>query len=308
MADEPPIYDPFVSARRESEPRPSQGPPPGPPRSNSMATWSLVFGVLGFTCVPALGGLLALTLGIAARGEIARAEGRQSGSGAALAGALLGGLNLLASLAGFAALMLLPSSSPTASAPPPMTPPVVVPAPTFTPPPAPTAAKRGAPSAGQSSRQGGVIVTRVGKIDLVDIAGDVSSLGQELDRQRAEAKKDGKTLLLWVVVPDCLPCNGVAASLPDPRMQTALGHARVVRVDARELGPELSFLGIPVSKVPGFALLGDSNRPVDYVNGGEWDDDIARNIAPVLEKFVQRRFSKRREPWRGARRDDETTL
>jgi hypothetical protein len=148
----------------------------------------------------------------------------------------------------------------------------------------------------------------VGKIDLVDVGGDVSSLGQELDRQRIQAKKDGKTLLLWVVVPSCLPCNGVAASLPDPRMQAALATVRLVRVDAHELGPELSFLGIPAAKVPGFALLGNSNRPVDYVNGGEWDDDIARNIAPVLEKFVQRRYTKRREPWRGSRRDDETTL
>ncbi len=40
----------------------------------------------------------------------------------------------------------------------------------------------------------------------------------------------------------------------------------------------------------------------------EWDDDIPRNIAPVLGNFVRGRYTKRREQWRGPRRDDETTL
>jgi hypothetical protein len=148
----------------------------------------------------------------------------------------------------------------------------------------------------------------VGNIDLVDVDHEVRSLPSELEKQRAIATRDGKRLLLWVVVKDCLPCNGVAASLPDAKMQTALEKVRVLRVDAGDFGPELSFLGIPISKVPGFALIGESNRPVDYVNGGEWDEDIARNIAPVLGNFVRGRYVKRRDPWRGGHRDDETTL
>lgn len=312
MPDEPPIYDPFVQARGGPAPplRPSASPLAEPPRASGMATWALVFGVLGFTCMPAVGGLLALTLGVAARGDISRSGGQRTGSGLAIAGALLGAANLLLSLAGFGALMLWSGSPSTATSPAPTPPPFVAPptAPTFVPPPSPTAPKSGPAGVGQASREPGARLTRVGRIDLVDIDSETSSLGAELDRQRAAATKDGKTLLLWVVVKDCQPCNGVAASLPDARMQTALERVRLVRVDGRELAAELRFLDVPVAKVPGFVLLSDSNRPVDYVNGGEWDEDIPRNIAPVLGNFVRRRYAPRREQWRGVRRDDETTL
>lgn len=272
-----------------------------------MAIWALVLGVLGFTCIPAVGGLLALTLGIVAKGDISRSDGARTGSGLALGGAVLGALNLVASILGLAFLLSWAGSpSPTATPAPP--PPVVAPAPvpTFlpTPSPSPAPTASGAPS----SRQGGVITTRIGKVELVDMDRDVPSLSRELEAQRKTAAHDGKKVLLWVVVDDCQPCNGVAASLPDAKMQTALDQVRLVRVNARDFGQELTFLGIPVAKVPGFAILGDSNRPVDYVNGGEWDEDIPRNIAPVLGNFVRGRYDKRRDPWRGVQRDDETTL
>lgn len=271
-----------------------------------MAIGSLVLGVLGFTCFPAVGGLLALTLGVAAKGEIARSEGSKTGSGLAITGAILGALNLVGSIFGLAALLYLAGSSSGSSSAP--VAPVVAPPPVPTLAPAPTRTPAPAGASASSSRQGGVIRTRIGKVDLVDVDADVPSLKGELESQRKEAARDGKKVLLWVVVDDCLPCNGVAASLPDAKMQTALEQVRVVRVNAREFGQELTFLGIPVAKVPGFAILGDANRPVDYVNGGEWDEDIPRNIAPVLGNFVRGRYDKRREPWRGVTREDETSL
>lgn len=304
MSDAP-IYDPYASGARP--PSPSSAPA-GPPKTSGMAVWSLVLGILGFTCLPAVGGLLALTLGVVAKGEISRSEGRVTGSALAILGALLGAVNIVASIVGLAALLSwveAPSSS-ASPAPPPV---IAPPSPTYFPPsPAPTVAPAPAPSGAPSSRQGGVIVTKIGKVELVDMDADVPSLSRELEAQRKTAAKDGKKVVLWVVVDDCQPCNGVAASLPDAKMQTALEQVRLVRVNAREFGQDLTFLGIPVAKVPGFALLGDANRPVDYVNGGEWDEDIPRNIAPVLGNFVRGRYDKRRDPWRGARRDDETTL
>jgi Domain of unknown function (DUF4190) len=309
VSDEPPIYDPFIARRA---PAGAPAPPAEPAVTSGLATASLVFGIIGFLCLPAVGGLLALTFGIAAKNEIARSEGTRTGSGMAMAGAILGGLNLLVGI-GLLVLLMAAISGGGSVATTPVTPPIVAPPPVAPLPtaPAPTATNGSknatAPSGGASSREGGVTEAKIGSVDLVDVAG-VPSLGAELDRQRKIAQKDGKKMLLWVVVSDCLPCNGVAASLPDPKMQHALENIRLVRVNAREYGAELGFLGVPVEKVPGFVLLADTNRPVDFVDGGEWDEDVARNIAPVLGNFVRGRYAKRRDPWRGNHRDDETTL
>jgi hypothetical protein len=148
----------------------------------------------------------------------------------------------------------------------------------------------------------------VGKIDLVDLGTDIRSLATELDKQRELAAKDSKKLLLWIVQADCQPCNGVAAALPDAAMQSALEGVRLVRLEPQNFGFELRQFNIPTDKIPGFALLGPDNRPLDYVSGGEWDEDVSRNIAPVLAKFVRGAYIKRREPWRGGSREDETPL
>ena len=68
----------------------------------------------------------------------------------------------------------------------------------------------------QTSRDEGVSVTRVGSITVVDIGPDVAALTAELARQRKSARADDQKLVLWLVVPDCRPCNGVSAALGDP--------------------------------------------------------------------------------------------
>ena len=153
-----------------------------------------------------------------------------------------------------------------------------------------------------------VTETRIGSITLVDVRSGISALGPELNRQAREAQKGRQKLVVWLVVPDCEPCSGVAASLPDPRMQQALQDVRLVRLNVRDFYVELKHLNVPVEKIPGFALLGKDNLPIDYVHGGEWDEDIARNIAPVLGKFVRGDYANRRDPWRGGKRDDETPI
>jgi hypothetical protein len=129
-----------------------------------------------------------------------------------------------------------------------------------------------------------------------------------LSAQKKASDAAGETLLVFVVAPNCLPCNGVTLSLRDARMQKALSGVRMLRVDASEFGAELTALGIPVETVPGFALLGSAERATDYIHGGEWDADVAENIAPVLGAFVQGRYGTRRHPNALPARPDETAL
>jgi hypothetical protein len=91
-------------------------------------------------------------------------------------------------------------------------------------------------------------------------------------------------------------------------MQSALAGVRLVRVDVSDFRVELAALGIPTDSVPGFALLSEGLRPMDFVHGGEWDADVPENIAPVLGAFVRGKYTVRRHHFRAAQRSDETTL
>jgi hypothetical protein len=142
----------------------------------------------------------------------------------------------------------------------------------------------------------------VGDVSVVDIGADVSSLDAELRAQRARAQRAGEKMLVQVTGFECRPCLGVAAALLDPKMQKALTGVRLVRVDVAEFHEELAALGYPHEAIPGFFLVGVDVTPSDGIHGGEWDDDTADNIAPVLGAFARGKLTKRRVPWEGQRR------
>jgi hypothetical protein len=152
------------------------------------------------------------------------------------------------------------------------------------------------------------MAAQVGSLLLVDLGPDVPPLSVELDRQRREALEQKQTLVIWLALRDCPPCLGVAAALPDRRVQAALGRARLVRIDAAEFAQELAELGFPLEVFPAFALINTNNRPVDYLSGEEWDEDLPANIAPILGRFVKRDLAQRRHPWENRPRDDETPI
>jgi hypothetical protein len=138
---------------------------------------------------------------------------------------------------------------------------------------------------------------RVGGLSIVDIGVDVSALGEELAKQRAEAQLQGEKVLVMTTSDPCEPCRGVDRSLGDPLMQTALRSVRLIRVDIDVFKEDLDQLKMPRRLHPGFFLLAPDLTPRDGINGGEWDDDIARNIAPVLGAFVRGQYATRRHPW-----------
>lgn len=287
----PPRPDPYLSPADVSTLKATTGRPSEPRKENKLAPLALASALASFVCLPAIGGLLAIGLGMAARSEVKRRAARQGG-GMALAAILLGGVNLLVSaVAGAIALLWLSELNapwrqepPSAGAAP--VPQVAAPRPVTKP----------------------VETSAVGDIEIVDINPHVRSLGAELERQQRAAEEGSKRVLLWLVGPRCAPCEGVEQALKDPSMQKALRGVRLIRLQAGQFQAELARLRIPTHAIPGFALLGSSGHPVDYIHGGEWDDDIARNIAPVLGKFVRGAYTDRRYPWRGGAREDETAL
>ena len=270
-----------------------------PRRPSELAALSFVAALLGLSCLPGLGALLAIPLGIAAHYEIAHSRGRKSGAGLAWTGIVLGGLTLATAAAGLLALALSPPDAARR--------PAKMGGGTGTP-PSLGAPAYSSPEVPSSPPNQGTQVVTIGHIELVDIGVAATTLNEELDRQREAAERAHRTLLLWINRRDCRPCNGVAAALLDPEVQEGLGSARLVRVDVEDFTVELEALGVPTRTVPGFALLGTNNRPVDYLHGGEWDADIPANIAPVLSAFIRRTYPHRRHPWRSARDDEATPI
>ncbi|MGC4091434.1 MAG: DUF4190 domain-containing protein [Polyangiaceae bacterium] len=274
-----------------------------PLKTNTTALLAVFAGVAGF-CFWGIGGVLAIVLGLAARAEIARSAGREGGSAAAIAGIVLGSLNVASCIIGMAVgiAYLARPAVPTASKPV-----VVAPAPVV----APSAAVRTPRRAPETaSRDRSIREAMFGSVHVVDVAqAPNQSLRSLLEHQQKSALGAHERMLLFVVGPDCLPCNGVMLALNDSRMQTALNQVRLVRVNASDFAVELGALGIPVETVPGFALITATGQRVsDYVDGGEWDADIAQNIAPVLGAFIQGKYKARRRMFRHEARGDETAL
>ena len=274
-------------------------------KTNGTSIFALLASLFGFVCFLGLGGVLGVVLGLIARSEIARSEGRETGRGLANAAIVIGTLNLCATVIALAVgitYLASPRTVATRSAPA-----VAPPAWTTAPSPSPAAhpGKGSAAPEARASREAGSQVTTLGAITLADISGDFEN---ELDKQRGAADAGAETLVLWLVVPGCKPCDGVAAALTSPIAQKALAKVRFVRVDRDEFQVELERLSIPTEKIPGFVLLDSRNHPRDFIHGGEWDADIAPNIAPVLGKFAHGSYPRRRHPWHGVAREDETPI
>lgn len=269
---------------------------PAPKVTSAAATASFVLSLVGLLCLPLIGGVAAILLGVVAIFDIRSSEGAKGGTGLAGVGIALGTITTIAWGGLMVAVMMIPKSSSPAPAAPPM---VYLPPTATTPIPAPTTTSAVRPP--QWSRDTRTIATTVGKVTIVDIGADAARLEVELKEQRAKAASEHQTLVLETTSTTCRPCLGVAASLADPKMQSALAGVRLVRVDVHDFSEDLRELGIPHDVIPGFFLLGASVEPSDGINGGEWDDDTAANIAPVLSAFVRGTLAERRQPWKRGR-------
>lgn len=147
-----------------------------------------------------------------------------------------------------------------------------------------------------------------GQLPVTDIGDSVSSLSIALEEQASLAHASGRTPVVWLVGADCRRCERVAQALRHQRLQRALAHSLLIRINASQFSAELVDLQLPVADLPGFALLSRDGTPLDFLHAGEWDEDTPQQMAPVLESFVVHQWHRRRFPWRGGTRSDETPI
>jgi hypothetical protein len=275
-AEPPPLYDPYLHA------------PAPPPRAglSRLAVCALAFPFL----LGPVGAILGIVFGHYARREIERSGRRRSGYGLATVGMVLGVVSTMA-YGGLLSYLVMTNQhrvdpagdEPGVAAPDPAR---------RTPTPQHDQPLDIGPIAPRHTK-----VKREGALTVVDVGVSSSSLSEELAKQRAEAASAGETMLVMTTAGRCAPCRGVDQSLADPLLQTALANVRLVRVDIQVFHEDLEQLKIPDEAIPGFFLLSLDLMPRDGVDGGEWDDDIAANIGPVLGAFVRGKYTQRRRPW-----------
>ncbi len=85
-------------------------PPPGQlvPQTSTMATVSLISGILGWTILFGIASVVAVITGHMAKSEIKRSGGMLGGDGMATAGLVLGYVNLALVIVGICLLIILP--------------------------------------------------------------------------------------------------------------------------------------------------------------------------------------------------------
>lgn len=269
-------------------------PPPGPgwqrpipTATEGKATLSLVMGILSLFCFGALTGIPAVVLGFMSRRDITRSGGALGGGGIAVGGIVTGALGTLATAVWLFTFVFGIFAARSAAS----TPPTVFVPPTFT--PAPTASSFGSAAPAEDVPTEKVTI---GKLVVIDVHGGSGSLKAQLVSARKEAVAQGRTLLVQTTAVKCTPCSELATSLGDARMQTALKDAALARIDVNELGDELTGLRMDSGGLPTFYKIDSQANPTDAITGDEWDENVPKNMAPILEAFVHGKLVKRRHP------------
>lgn len=144
-------------------------------------------------------------------------------------------------------------------------------------------------------RAPGAKTTTHGSITVMDLDPTDGPLRTQMTRVVAEAGARNSPVLVETTASWCSPCQKFKASLEDPRVQSALEHVTLVRLDIDAWqSSELAGMHLVVNSVPWFYKMDASLTPLDKISSDEWGDDVPENIAPVMRDFMAGTRTKRK--------------
>ena len=105
----------------------------------------------------------------------------------------------------------------------------------------------------------------------------------KLIRQQVE---NDKKPIVYFTATWCKPCKQFKESLSDPLMQTAFEDAVIIEIDIDNDDEDYA-ARYGVRAIPAFIKLDEKGTLLNKINGGAWEANTAKNMAPVLETFIQ---------------------
>ncbi len=114
------------------------------------------------------------------------------------------------------------------------------------------------------------------------------TLQSQLAAEAAKASALGQAPFVEFDATWCPPCKAITTSLAakDPLMLNAYRDVYLIHVDTDEWGWGDPAAGFVVEGIPAFFALNADGTPTGATtSGAAWQEDIPKNIAPVLTKF-----------------------
>ncbi len=108
---------------------------------------------------------------------------------------------------------------------------------------------------------------------------------KSLNELIAETYKESKIPILYFYADWCPPCRSFKKSLTDKKVQKSLSNARLIKIDIDVDTDEVA-LKYSVNAIPTYIKVTNEGKILAKINSGEWEEDIPKNIAPVLRKLV----------------------
>ena len=124
---------------------------------------------------------------------------------------------------------------------------------------------------------------------LTKLEKTAGELGDQLHMFAATAKLENRKPFVQFTAAWCGPCRELQASMNDPLMIEAFAKTFIIQINADDFtDKQLATAGFKIDGIPAFYELDEEGKPTGRsVDGGAWDDNIPRNMAPVLQKFFR---------------------
>jgi thiol-disulfide isomerase/thioredoxin len=119
----------------------------------------------------------------------------------------------------------------------------------------------------------------------IELKADSGELPALLKAEAARAKAQNLTPVVEITAPWCGPCQELKASMDDPLMKDAFAGTYIIHVDNDTWKPQFAAAGLDVKGIPAFFLLDDDGKAVARIDGGAWEENIPKNMAPPLKTF-----------------------